>query len=223
MAAELRAAGKSIPEIAAALRKAKYKRASGKYNWDELSIRHLLEEFVGSRPKSYRPQRATGIPANLYFASLLAAAWDSGLRIGDLLTFKRSYLNRLPSGGASFRIVMSKTKRMVDGYFHPQTLALIDQLLATGDTSREIVWEWENKRYFYVWASTLFTECGVDMLKFKGIRRGAASAAENIKFGAGTELLGHRSRSVTVQFYLDPSIVIQEPVQVPAWSKDQSA
>ena len=200
MAAEMQGAGKSIPEIANALKATKFKRATGKLNWDELSIKHLLEEFVESRPKSYRPQRGTGIPANLFFGSLLASAWDSGLRLGDLLTFKRSYLNRLPSGGASFRIVMSKIKRMVDGYFNPQTLSLIDQLLATGDRSREVIWQWENKRYFYVWASTLFTECGVDMLKFKGIRRSAASAAENIKFGAGTDLLGHLSRSTTVQF-----------------------
>jgi len=118
---------------------------------------------------------------------------------------------------------MSKTQRAIDGYVSPETLVLIDQCLATGDSSREFIWEWSSKRVFYLWIETLFSDCGVKSLKFKGLRRGACSAAESLRYGAGSELLGHRNRQTTISFYIDPTIARREPVKLPSWKNNESA
>ncbi len=95
-------------------------------------------------------------------------------------------------------------------------MELVDRCLASGDTSRELIWHCTCKRYFTRCCQIIFSDAGLEGKKFKQIRAGAASAAELLRYGAGTELLGHRNRQTTIQSYIDPRIVRKESIILPS-------
>jgi hypothetical protein len=205
---------KSLATIAEELNESG-RRTSQSKKFSETTVQRLVNYMTG-KTEMRGPWHGFGLAANLYLPSIISAAWDTGLRLGDMFAFKVSDLIRQPSGGATFDIVMNKTGYMVAGYMQPSTMELIDKLLADSEKPRELIWPCPNREAFYRIMHVLVEDAGVVDRSFKHIRSGSASAAENIRFGAGTELLGHRNRSITVRHYLDPRIVKREAIILPS-------
>ncbi len=211
---DMRKAGKSLVTIADAL-SSKGIRTVGNKPFSEVVLQRILNEFMGRTAPSKKSLGAN-IPMQIYIASIIAVAWDTGLRLGDLLSFRKDSLIRQPEGGATFEIVMNKTKHLVSGYLKPETMVLVDRCLASGDAERELIWPCDSKETFWRKLRIPFADAGLEKNKFKHIRAGAASAAELVRFGGGTELLGHRNRQTTVQHYIDPKVVRKESIILPS-------
>ena len=184
------------------------------------TIKQLKNEF--SRLKAgntFAGRDYDGIRHSIWFASLVAAAWDSGLRLGDLLRIDPSTIRRFEDGGR-LRITQSKTQYPIECWLNDSTLELIDRCMAEGDPRRKVLWPApKSKQRLWHDFRILVAEAEVRPGQFRWIRRGAGSAAEALRFGAGTALLGHRTRDVTVRHYLDPSIAQQELIRLPSIKK----
>ncbi len=110
---DMRKAGKSLQTIADELN-GKGIRTVGNKPFTDVVLQRILNEFMG-RTSPSRKYAGSKIPMTIFAASIFAAGWDTGLRLGDLLSFRTDYLIRQPEGGATFEIIMNKTQHMVSG------------------------------------------------------------------------------------------------------------
>lgn len=166
-------------------------------------------------PKAWRPNEVarlkkaaldddrvfpSGIRRGPWFASLISAAYDSGLRLGDLL---RLTVNNIPDTGV-FVVNQHKTRRDVTVRFKPETLELIAESLSDGRDS-PIVWPlWAGRGQFYVAFKALVSLAAIRSGTFKFLRRSAITAVE-VKGGNSSAFAGHKNRNVTVDHYIDPT------------------
>lgn len=131
-----------------------------------------------------------------WWESLIRAAYDTALRLGDLRRISRDDVRE------RMLIVQSKTGRPVHVAIRPATVAAIDQTLA--DSPRELVWQfWASDETFYCHFRQLVKEAGIRPGTMRWLRRTAATQVEMVSPGAGTILLGHSARATTEQWYLD--------------------
>ena len=158
-----------------------------------------------------------GTRIGLFLAGIVAVAWDSTLRLGDVLELKWSDLTIDVDGTARAQVTMSKT-----GYIQPITLsAETVQILREVQRSRneptEKILDWPyRKEKLYSWVVAFVKLSGIRPGTLRFIRRGSASAAEHIERGAGRAALGHRSDWVAGAHYLDPTIVGQKDISKPS-------
>ena len=147
-------------------------------------------------------QLRNGIPRGVWFASLIAAGWDTALRLGDLLAMRQADI----AVDGPFVVRQHKTGDDVVASFSPSTVALVKQCAAAGPT-RELIWPlWAHREQFYVQMRKLVKSSGVPAGTFKWIRRGAITDVEALG-GNGSLLAGHRSRAVTEGHYIDTRIL----------------
>lgn len=133
-----------------------------------------------------------------WWSSLVRAAYDSGLRLGDLLALD------VPQLGPMMGLSQTKTSRPVVCQLRPTTLWAIRLHLAGRTTG--IVWPWPYRREaLYAHFKRLVAASGIRPGTFRWLRRTAATQAERVQPGSGTALLGHASRSTTEAWYLDRS------------------
>jgi integrase len=138
----------------------------------------------------------TPIRRATWWGSLIRSAYDTGLRLGDLLAIGRFQVAPV------MQILQHKTGRAVVVQLRPSTLAAIDQTLA--DQARDLVWPlWARRQTFYEHFLQLVDVAGIRRGTFKWLRRSAATQLERIDPGRGTQLLGHSSRTTTETWYLD--------------------
>jgi integrase len=134
-----------------------------------------------------------------FWGSLCRAAYDSGLRLGDLLALCVHHIAPLCT------IVQRKTGSLVTVQFRPETLQAIQR--QTGDrTATELVWPlWGRREAFYRAFRKLVRSASIRPGTFRWLRRTAATQVEIVAPGRATELLGHQSRATTESWYLDRS------------------
>lgn len=133
-----------------------------------------------------------------WWSSLVRAAYDSGLRLGDLLALTIDQL------GPVMGLSQTKTSRPVVCQLRPTTLWAIRLHLA-GRTDG-IVWPWPYRREaLYAHFKRLVAAAGIRPGTFRWLRRTAATQSERVQPGSGTALLGHASRSTTEAWYIDRS------------------
>lgn len=138
----------------------------------------------------------TSIGRAAWWGSLIRTGYDTGLRLGDLLTLGRGDVHPV------MQLVQHKTGRAVVVQLRPSTLAAIDQTMA--DLPRVVVWPlWGRRQTFYEHFRHLVDLAGIRRGTFKWIRRTAATQLERVDPGRGTQLLGHSSRATTETWYLD--------------------
>jgi len=153
--------------------------------------------------------RGTAVPRAGYWSSLLPAKWESTLRLGDILTFERAFIQ--PGGFIS--IVQNKTGRIVRRKFSSETLSLIDSF---HDPARRHIWGIRIKRRQWFRAfKQLASLAGVGGTS-RWIRRGSASYCERERPGAGPESLGHSSPRMFYQHYKVDKICAAEPTEPPS-------
>lgn len=129
-----------------------------------------------------------GVRKALYWRAMISAAYDSGLRRGDLLGLPRKSVGRIVI------VNQKKTGGLVVTGFHRETVRMV--LSLPGDTP--LAWPLairEFSRQFKV----LTEESGVGGL-FRWLRRTSGTLA-------GAEHLGHRTAAVFYRHYWDPRLV----------------
>lgn len=162
--------------------------------WTLDELRKLIAEAAGL-PGCFWHTRIRRGP---WWESLIRTAYDTSLRLGDLL--------RLAPGDVSDSMVLEqhKTRRMVHVSVRPATLAVIDQTMA--DEPRDVIWRlWGTDETFFQHFRKLVLDAGIRRGTFRWLRRTAATQVEMMWPGRSTELLGHASRSTTEQWYIDRS------------------
>jgi integrase len=143
---------------------------------------------------------------SLFWGSLCRAAYDSGLRLGDLLDL------RCDQVGRQIEVLQEKTGRVVTVRLRPTTLQLVRRQIK-GRAGCQPVWPlWGRREAFYRAFRRLVASSGIRPGTFRWIRRTAATQVERVKHGSSTELLGHVSRATTETWYLDRSQLCHPPL-----------
>jgi hypothetical protein len=144
-----------------------------------------------------------GTPRRLWFGSYFRAAYDTALRLGDMLDIEIPWI--WPGGYLS--IVQNKTGKTHRVQFRQETLAMIYELV--GERRAGKVWSLPVCReQFFWWFRRLRKKAGLTKGTSKWIRRSSASyIAATHGNDAASEHLGHRSRELAEMHYIDPRIV----------------
>lgn len=141
-----------------------------------------------------------GVPRGLFWKTFVATAWDTALRLSDVLALQRENI----CADGHLTIVQGKSKRQHRMRVHPQTLACIDELM-NGDDRGDIFPWWCKRRHFYQQFKKLTTFAGIPCTT-KWIRRGSASQYECDNPGQAWKHLGHSAPGLDRRFYLNPQI-----------------
>ena len=152
------------------------------------------------------PGDVNGVPANLFFLSLLAALWDTGARIGEILPAKFDQIE-LTTG--YFVTKAEERKGGLSDKLHklnPETCGLLRQIVLP---QRDKIWAWP-------WSTSILYKRWREFVKRAGLRGGREfmfhcvrkSVATYTKLGGGNpqETLGHYDASMTEQVYIDPRL-----------------
>ncbi|MCH7688417.1 MAG: phage integrase SAM-like domain-containing protein [Planctomycetes bacterium] len=134
-------------------------------------------------------------PASLFWGSLCRTAYDTGLRLGDLMAMTPAALH-----SDLVVIRQSKTGKPLCRRLHPATVAAIEAMVSNG---RRLLWPWPHKeRMFQKHFHNLI--CSAELTgTFKYLRRTSGTLVEAAHPGAGPAHLSHSSRKVFEDHYLD--------------------
>ena len=171
---------------------------------DELSrLMRVAESFQGTLP--------SGASKALYFSTLLAAAYDTGLRRSDLWSLRRDQI--LPNG--TIAIVQRKTATPHFPSLRPETLAKLQRL--PGDTP--LKWHGDERRFYDEWRSMLVI-ADVREGALQRVRRTGATAVmlatrnpEHVRL-----YLGHSTHQMQ-RHYVDQSLLGGHGILPPAMNQ----
>lgn len=181
--------------------------------WSIDCIRFLLSEVS----KDDSPW-TNGIDSATYWGSLISAAWDTGMRLGDLLSLKINDIEvDHKSGFGSLHHICSKVQKEQISVINPGTMKLILKCSRMGRET-EFIWPLRlDRRQFYRDAKSRFKAAGLNGT-FRFIRRSAVTHAESLCAGMGQRLAGHSDGRVTRESYIDPTLLPNHVVQMPSLS-----
>lgn len=152
------------------------------------------------------PGELCGVPANVWFMSLHAVLWDTGERIGAILTTRWTDVD-LTGGWIVIRAEQRKGG-LADklSKLHPETVELLRLGAAP---QRELVWPWPANRY-NLWRiyKDILRRAGLPhgrMDSFHKMRKSVASWAKRYG-GNPQEVLGHYDPRMTETVYIDERI-----------------
>lgn len=173
--------------------------------WSMAQVQHLVSTIESmARPDICR------VPAGLWWSSLVRAAWDTGLRLGDLLSLERDWIQ---SDGI-LRIVQSKTQREHIVRLNQSTIQKIRMVQQLSGS--RLIWPMDfPRRKFFSEFKAIVKEAGLTGT-FRFIRRGAITQAELLEPGAGQRLAAHRDTRTTRTHYLDPQLLPKTAVSLPS-------
>ena len=150
-----------------------------------------------------------GLPARLWWRSLLAACYDTGARIGVLLSIPTTGIDE----ESTALVLPAKTQKNHRGQLlklHPDTIALCNSLIKV-EPDRDLLWPWPfGRRVVYKHFHRILDRAEVPTWSgtgslFHRLRKSTASYTEAAGGDASAQL-GHSSKAVTRR-YLDPRIV----------------
>jgi integrase len=140
------------------------------------------------------------VPRGAFWVAFIRTAFETGLRLGDLLGLQRSQF----SGDGELTVVQAKTGNEIVCRVWPETLAAID---ATSPNSRPFIFGGVISRDFYFQEfRRLVKKAGLKGTS-KWLRRAGATAVERAQPGMAAKFLGHRSPAMAAQHYLDPRLL----------------
>ncbi len=152
----------------------------------------------------YRNALPNGKPRGLFWKTFVATAWDTAIRLSDVLALQRESIQ----ADGRLAIVQQKPGRQHHTRVCTETLRLIDQLLE-GDNQGSIFQPWCDTTQFCRHFKNLTTFAGVPCTT-KWIRRGSASQYEADNPGQAWKHLGHSAPGLDRKFYLNPQIAYPE-------------
>lgn len=135
-----------------------------------------------------------------FFVAMIRTAWDTGLRLGDLLKIKRSTLN----ADGSLWLVQEKTGKVKRCQLDPDTVAALARVCVEGD-DRLLPWPFKRKAFYRHWRR-MVRQAGL-VGGSKKVRKSAATAVEMAQPGGAMSFLGHCTPGLAAQFYIDPTLV----------------
>lgn len=152
------------------------------------------------------PGDVAGVPAKLWFLSLLAVLWDSGERITPILTAKWDQVDL----AAGYLVCKAESRKGgLSDKLHKldaETVGLLRQIIMP---KRDVI-------FFWPWSLSLLYDRWREMLQRAGLRSGRdfmfhairKSVATHTKLAGGNpqEALGHYDARMTEQVYIDPRI-----------------
>lgn len=147
------------------------------------------------------------MPRPLYWRTLIDAAYDTGLRCGDLLAFDMDRVREEAAGAASV-LAQSKTGHAHRVWLAPETLAALREL----GGRFPLEWPGRKRMYWTRW-ERLRTLAGVAEGATQKLRRTAATYVERDHPGMAPRFLGHRDPQTAYKHYVDQSIAGGEPVR----------
>lgn len=161
--------------------------------------------------KSAAKERGTiaGVPADLWWTSLLAFLWSTGERRGAALALRREWVD-LGAGVVSISASVRKGRRKAACYhLWPSVLKLLDQALAV-ESTRELVWPWPwHEVTFYNRFGRIAVDAGLpDDRKHKcHLLRVSHATWRTAQGGDASKALMHSDPATTRRHYLDPRLL----------------
>lgn len=129
-----------------------------------------------------------------WWAAFVCVGWDSGLRLGDLLSIRTEDIDET----GLLLTVQSKTGWPKLSPLCPETLRTIAR---TYPPARELVFPWPHcRRYFYDVFRRLVESAGIPAGGSKWLRRSSATAIESANPGAARTHLGHKSGAMWLRY-----------------------
>lgn len=159
-------------------------------------------------------QRKVKIPKRLFWSSFVLVAWDTGLRLGDLLDLERRDIWPAEGGAGFISWVQNKTSRSVQLALRQATMQTIEESMAAGSPRAKLWPLGGHREAWYRQFNRLVAKAGL-VGTSKYIRRGSSSEVERIQPGAGAAHLGHRTAGLFERHYKVDRIVRREVVLPP--------
>lgn len=160
---------------------------------------HLLRLLVAA--SGLHGQLSNGAARAIYFQALLSAAYETGLRKGDLFRLRR---DQIDSDGVII-LTISKTQATHVCRISPATMGWLDAL--PGDTP--LRFPHSSPSTFSRWCGRIKASAGVPIRGLlQPVRRSAASYV-NRDGGNAQEFLGHATPGIAERYYLVPEITRQ--------------
>lgn len=153
------------------------------------------------------PGWVCGVPAGVWWESLLLSIWYSGARIGAVLAVRWPDVLEDRCG---FYVRAEHQKQRADQFFVVGSDCMA-ALVRARQPDRDLVWPWPHRREsLYYWFRRIFSHAGVGLgsktgCLFHRIRKSTASYIR-ANGGDATSQLGHSCAAVTAG-YFDPRIV----------------
>lgn len=174
--------------------------------WKPDEMRRLIAESQ----KTTGVFRTSRVSRPAFWKALLLTAWDTGLRLGDLMALTTEQVR----GQSQFWHTQNKTGHPILCVLRPETGHAIE---ATYPPDRGLVFRDALKQHF---ASDRLREfvkaAGVSPGGFKKIRKSSATAMEIACPGSATAHLGHLTPDMAFKHYLDQSQIQQNKRMAPA-------
>ena len=154
------------------------------------------------------PGAVGDIPARVYWSSLFLATYDTGCRIGALLSARAVNLS-LANRSLVIEPEATKTGVGVVYWLHDQTIAAI---AGHYDPARELVWPWPyHRRHLWTVCRRIVDAAGLvadkrGMSLFHKIRRTCISYCALVNPALAQQQAGHSDPRLTQQRYIDPRI-----------------
>jgi integrase len=143
------------------------------------------------------------LPSRVFWGSLIAAGYDTALRLGDVLSLERSQIRTDKDGTGVLRLAQQKNGRWVGCRLNVGTMQMIDSLLDHAP-GREKIWPlWCRREGFYQAFRKLVSDSGISPGTFRFLRRSSATHVELLQPGRSSTHCGHADEDVTRKHYLD--------------------
>lgn len=177
-----------------------------------LDNQYIIKKNLASadnHPRTIKHNRLdTGPRLGLFIGGLVAVSWDTTLRLNDSLAIRWDCLEFDSTGTARAQVLMQKTSYPQAITISAETIKILRRIEADSIVKSDLVLHWPYRREkLYDWIRAFVRDAGIRKGSMKFIRKGSASAAENLCRGAGKISLGHRSDWISAAHYLVPSIV----------------
>jgi integrase len=152
----------------------------------------------------------SGIPYSVFWEAIIRAAYDTGMRLGDLLALSPRSLAEAKCG-ATVRCITSKTGDAILRQLRPDAWKCVQACLAANVRKKDLVFPWHFRREtFYVHFSGIVKEAKIRPGTFRYIRRVAVTWADIDSPGTGQHLAGHKSERTTAESYRDTSQINEQ-------------
>ena len=139
-----------------------------------------------------RGEYANGVRKGLYWEAIIRLGWDTGLRRGDLMRFKKSDVR----ADGSLRVVQSKTRRIVPVKIRESTRKALDAI----QYDQPLDWTMD-LTYFGRHFKRIVRASGVGKGSFKWVRRSSGTYVDMKQPGAGSKHLGHSNPQMFDKHY----------------------
>lgn len=166
--------------------------------WTEQEVLRLLDQAMAMLGR-YR----CGVARSTFWAALILAIWESGLRIGDLLGLRRDQVNADGIGV----VVQKKTGWPIVFQLSSRTMRLIREL--ESDDRPLIFGKIICRKSVFAAMRRLTKSAGLSG-GTKKIRKSGATAVERREKGSAMAYLGHKTPGLAYQFYVDPRLTGQQ-------------